>query len=164
MGQPLSVSLKNNVRCSPTPSGFFSEISEFPATHTCMCHVGVLVQGCGELPLQAICPIGTMHAWSPCASLWGKILTWQAQFFCCCDCCMHCTHVSCKKVLFEPGGLGGKCIDKLNLLLLCVSHQPSQSVKIQSGQAWDNPSSSHQPSQSLKIQSGQAWDNHCQFP
>ena len=26
--------------------------------------------GCGELPLQAICPIGTMHAWSPCASLW----------------------------------------------------------------------------------------------
>ena len=50
----------------------------------------------------------------------GEKLEMANSIYCCCDCCTHCTHVSCKKVLFGPGGLGGKCIDKLNLLLLCV--------------------------------------------
>ena len=50
----------------------------------------------------------------------GEKLEMANSIYCCCDCCMHCTHVSCKKVLFGAGGLGGKCIDKLNSLLLCV--------------------------------------------
>ena len=38
----------------------------------------------------------------------GEKLEMANSIYCCCDCCMHCTHVSCKKVLFGPGGSWGK--------------------------------------------------------
>ena len=120
MGQPLFFSLKNNVRCSPNPF-FLRSVSSQLHIHACvmlesLCQVvenclckryvplgpgmlGVLVQACGELLFGA-----------------GGGLT---QFFA--VVIVACIHVSCKKVLFGPGGLGGKCIDKLNLLLFCVN-------------------------------------------
>ena len=72
--------------------------------------------------------------WSWGGGLGGK-LEMANSIYCCCGCCMHCTHVSCKKVLFGPGGLGGKCIDKLNLLLFCVNVCVFHSLQAATNQA-----------------------------
>ena len=92
------------------------------------------MQGCGELPLQAICPIGTMHAWSPCASLWriafwswgggawGKILKWQTQFFavvivaCIAHMCLA------KKFCLDLGVLGENALtNSISCCYVCVT-------------------------------------------